>query len=75
MRLINQIMESLEHAMKRGAKIHAEFLGGAVTCDAHHITDPQPGGLGVASCITKSLKDAGVAPEEVDSFYFHVTCD
>ncbi|KAH6801834.1 3-ketoacyl-acyl carrier protein synthase I [Perilla frutescens var. frutescens] len=58
------IMESLEHAMKRGAKVYAEFLGGAATCDAHHMTDPHPDGLGVSSCIVKSLQDAGVAPEE-----------
>ncbi|WRX19570.1 Beta-ketoacyl synthase [Theobroma cacao] len=54
------IMESLEHAMKRGANIIAEYLGGAVTCDAHHMTDPRSDGLGVSSCITKSLDDAGV---------------
>lgn len=51
--------------MKRGAKIYAEYLGGAITCDAHHMTDPRSDGLGVSSCITKSLQDAGVSPEEV----------
>lgn len=51
--------------MKRGAKIYAEFLGGAATCDAHHMTDPRPDGLGVSSCIIKSLQDSGVSPEEV----------
>lgn len=61
-----QIMESLEHAMKRGANIVAEYLGGAITCDAHHMTDPRKDGLGVSSCITKSLEDAGVSPEEVN---------
>lgn len=60
-------MESLEHALKRGANIVAEYLGGAVTCDAHHMTDPRKDGLGVSSCITKSLEDAGVSPEEVNS--------
>ena len=58
-------MESLEHARKRGATIIAEYLGGAITCDAHHITDPRKDGLGVSSCIQKSLEDAGVSPEEV----------
>jgi 3-oxoacyl-[acyl-carrier-protein] synthase II len=58
-------MESLEHAMKRGAPIVAEYLGGAVNCDAYHLTDPRSDGMGVSSCITKSLQDAGVAPEEV----------
>ncbi|CAA3031645.1 3-oxoacyl-[acyl-carrier- ] synthase I, chloroplastic-like [Olea europaea subsp. europaea] len=67
------IMESLEHAMKRGANIIAEYLGGAVTCDAHHMTDPRSDGLGVSSCIIKSLEDAGVAPEEVNYVNAHAT--
>lgn len=58
-------MESLEHAMKRDAPIIAEYLGGAVNCDAYHMTDPRSDGLGVSSCIKQSLEDAGVAPEEV----------
>lgn len=58
-------MESLESATKRGARIIAEYLGGAITCDAHHMTDPRSDGLGVSSCISKSLQDAGVSPEEV----------
>lgn len=58
-------MESLEHALKRGAPIVAEYLGGAVTCDAYHMTDPRADGLGVSTCIEKSLIDAGVATEEV----------
>uniref|UniRef100_A0A453C2K9 3-oxoacyl-[acyl-carrier-protein] synthase I, chloroplastic n=2 Tax=Aegilops tauschii subsp. strangulata TaxID=200361 RepID=A0A453C2K9_AEGTS len=58
------VMESLEHAMKRDAPIIAEYLGGAVNCDAYHMTDPRSDGLGVSSCITMSLRDAGVAPEE-----------
>ena len=58
-------MESLESANKRGARIIAEYLGGAVTCDAYHMTDPRSDGLGVSSCISKSLQDARVSPEEV----------
>lgn len=58
-------MESLEHAMKRDAPIIVEYLGGAVNCNTYHMTDPRSDGLGVSSCITKSLEDAGVAPEEV----------
>lgn len=50
--------------MKRGANIIAEYLGGAVTCDAHHMTDPRADGFGVATCIVKSLEDAGVSAEE-----------
>lgn len=55
--------------MKRGANIIAEYLGGAITCDAHHMTDPRADGLGVSSCIAKSLEDAGVSPEEVKMLY------
>ncbi|KAL6974823.1 beta-ketoacyl-ACP synthase [Sarracenia purpurea var. burkii] len=57
-------MESLEHATKRGAKIIAEYLGGAINSDAHHLTDPRSDGFGVAACIAKSLQNAGVSPEE-----------
>ncbi|XP_060211018.1 3-oxoacyl-[acyl-carrier-protein] synthase I, chloroplastic-like [Lycium barbarum] len=67
------VMESLEHALKRGAPIIAEYLGGAVTCDAHHMTDPRADGLGVSSCIVKSLVDAGVSPEEVNYINAHAT--
>ncbi|KAM0897203.1 hypothetical protein ACQ4PT_022707 [Festuca glaucescens] len=67
------VMESLEHAMKRGAPIIAEYLGGAVNCDAYHLTDPRSDGMGVSSCITKSLQDAGVAPEEVNYINAHAT--
>lgn len=67
------VMESLESATKRGARIIAEYLGGAITCDAHHMTDPRSDGLGVSSCITKSLEDAGVSPEEVNYVNAHAT--
>ncbi|MFS8020963.1 putative beta-ketoacyl-[acyl-carrier-protein] synthase I [Helianthus anomalus] len=66
-------MESLEHAMKRGAPIIAEYLGGAVNCDAYHMTDPRSDGLGVSSCIQSSLEDAGVSPEEVNYINAHAT--
>lgn len=67
------VMESLDHALKRGANIMAEFLGGAITCDAHHVTDPRPDGLGVSSCISKALENAGVSPEEVNYVNAHAT--
>uniref|UniRef100_A0A7I4ASQ2 3-oxoacyl-[acyl-carrier-protein] synthase n=1 Tax=Physcomitrium patens TaxID=3218 RepID=A0A7I4ASQ2_PHYPA len=67
------VMESLEHALKRGAPIVAEYLGGAVTCDAYHMTDPRSDGLGVSTCIEKSLEDAGVATEEVNYINAHAT--
>ncbi|KAL1569194.1 3-oxoacyl-[acyl-carrier-protein] synthase I, chloroplastic [Salvia divinorum] len=67
------VMESMEHAMKRGVRVHAEYLGGAATCDAHHLTNPRPDGLVVASCIIKALKDAGVSAEEVNYVNAHAT--
>ncbi|XP_059667250.1 3-oxoacyl-[acyl-carrier-protein] synthase I, chloroplastic-like [Cornus florida] len=67
------VMESLEHATKRGANIIAEYLGGAITCDAHHLTEPRSDGLGVIGCITKSLENAGVSPEEVNYVNAHAT--
>ncbi|CAL5346296.1 unnamed protein product [Camellia sinensis] len=67
------VLESLEHAMKRGAPIIAEYLGGAVNCDAYHMTDPRADGLGVSSCIERSLEDAGVSPEEVNYINAHAT--
>ncbi|PWA92141.1 plastid 3-keto-acyl-ACP synthase I [Artemisia annua] len=67
------VMESLEHAMKRGAPIIAEYLGGAVNCDAHHMTDPRADGLGVSSCIKSGLEDAGVSAEEVNYINAHAT--
>ncbi|XP_044495420.1 3-oxoacyl-[acyl-carrier-protein] synthase I, chloroplastic-like [Mangifera indica] len=67
------IMESLEHAMKRDAPIIAEYLGGAINCDAYHLTDPRSDGLGVSACIRSSLEDAGVSPEEVNYINAHAT--
>lgn len=67
------VMESLESAQRRGVPIIAEYLGGAVTSDAHHMTDPRPDGFGVSSCIKKSLIDAGVSPEEVNYINAHAT--
>ncbi|KAJ6852140.1 3-oxoacyl-[acyl-carrier-protein] synthase I, chloroplastic [Iris pallida] len=67
------VLESLEHAMKRDAPIIAEYLGGAVNCDAYHMTDPRVDGLGVSICIERSLKDAGVASEEVNYINAHAT--
>ncbi|KAL7161232.1 hypothetical protein ACSBR2_041810 [Camellia fascicularis] len=67
------VLESLEHAMKRGAPIIAEYLGGAVNCDAYHMTDPRADRLGVSSCIERSLEDAGVSPEDVNYINAHAT--
>eukprot|EP00898_Chlorokybus_atmophyticus_P008992 jgi/Chlat1/9094/Chrsp97S08413 len=67
------VMESLEHALNRGAPIIAEYLGGAVTCDAHHMTDPRKDGLGVGTCIKLSLKDARIPAEQVNYINAHAT--
>ncbi|KAI3689883.1 hypothetical protein L2E82_47853 [Cichorium intybus] len=67
------IMESLEHATKRGANILAEYLGGGITSDAYHLTEPRKDGLGVSSCITKCLEDSGISPEEVNYVNCHAT--
>lgn len=67
------VMESLEHALARGAPIIAEYLGGAVTCDAHHMTDPHPEGLGVSTCINLALQDGGVDPDAVNYINAHAT--
>mmetsp|Transcript_4444 Transcript_4444/g.15889 ORF Transcript_4444/g.15889 Transcript_4444/m.15889 type:complete len:471 (+) Transcript_4444:112-1524(+) len=67
------VMESLEHAQKRGANIIAEYLGGAITCDAHHMTDPRADGLGVSTCISDALHDAGITQKDVNYINCHAT--
>ncbi|KAK1415186.1 hypothetical protein QVD17_30959 [Tagetes erecta] len=67
------VMESLEHAMKRDAPILAEFLGGAVNCDAYHITKSRPDAFGITSCIQKCLLNSGVSVEEVNYINAHAT--
>jgi len=67
------VLEDYEHAKARGAKIYAEILGGSYTCDAHHMTEPNPTGDGVAHCITLALEDAGVEASEVSYVNAHAT--
>ncbi len=67
------ILESLESAIDRGAKIYAEVVGYGMTGDAYHITSPAPGGEGAVRCISVTLKDAGVSPDEVDYINAHGT--
>jgi 3-oxoacyl-[acyl-carrier-protein] synthase II len=67
------VLEELEHAKERGAKIYAEFLGGSFTCDAYHMTEPHPEGRGITLCIEKALADAGVAREEINYVNAHAT--
>jgi 3-oxoacyl-[acyl-carrier-protein] synthase II len=67
------VFESLEHARARGAPILAEYLGGAVTCDAYHMTDPRADGLGVSTCIELALKDAKIDKGQVNYINAHAT--
>jgi len=67
------ILESLESAMDRGAKIYAEIVGYGMTADAYHITAPAPGGEGAARCMKITLKDGSVNPSEVDYINAHGT--
>lgn len=67
------ILESLESALRRGAPILAEYLGGAVSSDAYHMTEPRPDGLGVALCIDRALNNAQVAYEQVNYINPHAT--
>ncbi len=67
------ILEELEHAKARGAKIYAEMVGYGVTCDANHITMPAEGGIGAVKAMTKALADAGAKPEDIDYINAHGT--
>jgi len=67
------VLESLEHAEKRGAHIICEYLGGAINCDASHMTAPREDGMGVSICMEEALKDAGVEKKQVDYINAHGT--
>ena len=67
------ILESLDHALARGAKIYCEIAGGGATADAHHITAPHPEGLGAKNVMNVTLKDAGMKPEDIDYINVHGT--
>lgn len=67
------VLESLEHAQKRGAKIYCEVLGYAASCDAFHITQPDPDGKGLALAMRNALKYSGVNPEQIDYINAHGT--
>jgi len=67
------ILEELEHAKARGAKIYAEIVGGGMTADAYHITAPHPEGLGASSVMKITLEDAGLQPEAIDYINVHGT--
>ncbi len=67
------ILESLEHALARGAKIYCEIAGGGATADAYHITAPHPEGLGAKNVMNVALQDAGMKPEDIDYINVHGT--
>jgi 3-oxoacyl-[acyl-carrier-protein] synthase II len=67
------IIETLEHARKRGARIHAELAGYGATGDAFHLTAPEPSGDGAARAIRAALQDAGLKPADIDYFNAHGT--
>jgi 3-oxoacyl-[acyl-carrier-protein] synthase II len=67
------ILEELEHAKARGAKIYAEIVGGGMTADAHHLTAPHPEGLGARNVMFQALQDAQMSVEDIDYINVHGT--
>ena len=67
------VLEELEHAQKRGAKIYAEIVGYGATSDAYHITSPSPDGEGAARAITRAIQDANIEPKDITYINAHGT--
>jgi len=67
------VLESLESAEARGARIYAELIGAGMSCDAHHMTAPLPDGRGAMMAMKNALKDAGIGPEDIDYINSHGT--
>ena len=67
------VLEDLDHALKRGAKIYAEVIGGGLSSDAYHMTAPHPEGIGVVRVMENCLRDAGIEAKDVDAINTHGT--
>lgn len=67
------VLEELEHALARGAKIYGEIVGYGTTCDAYHVTSPSPSGDGAAAAMRMAIAEAGIKPEQIDYINAHGT--
>ena len=67
------VLEELEHAKARGAKIYCEFIGGGESADAHHFTAPHPEGIGAMKSMRDAIKNGGIRPEDIDYVNVHGT--
>ncbi len=67
------VLEELEHALNRGAKIYGEIIGGGMTADAYHMTAPHPDGLGAKNVMNLAMQDAGIQPSDIDYVNVHGT--